>query len=85
VHLIRGWRNYVVVVSLGDCRGQDEKPFPVYQLGESVLLVAEWREYTPSHGSMIRVGGQGSMESLGVSASVNSVRVLLLTEDSLHV
>lgn len=55
VRVIKGGRSYIVVEKLENRHGEDQEEFPIYQTGEKGVLIAEWFEYTPSHGTMIGV------------------------------
>ena len=47
-------KNVLVVEKLEHSHGSEKnESFPIYQSGEEGLLIAEWFEYTPSHGTLI--------------------------------
>jgi len=49
-------RKYLIVEKLLFQHGSKNKvKFPIYQAGERGLLIAEWFEYTPSHGTHIAI------------------------------
>jgi hypothetical protein len=52
--------NIIVVEALKNRHGAsgEHEQYPILQLGEEGVLIAEWFEYTPSHGTMIEVNSE---------------------------
>ena len=65
---------HIEVAQLKNTHDGTSTPFPIVQPGEAGVVIAEWYEYTPSHGTRHRLGHAIPRDELRAETAATPVK-----------